>query len=82
MLILYLCLFLILFCLAFYAGKKTADNYYEKIISELQYQFRLGAAQQGVGYVAPPQRRKANIGQQFMERLKENGRAVQQINNP
>lgn len=80
MLIVYAGLFLILFCLAFYAGKKVADGYYEKMIAEMQYQLRLTAAQNGVGYVAsPPAKKRVPIGQPFMDKLKQNGRATQQI---
>lgn len=71
---------LLLPVIAFIAGKKISDSYHDKIISELQYQLRLGAAQQGVGYIAPPvKKQRVPIGQPFMDRLKENGRATQQI---
>ena len=36
---------------AFIAGKVMADRYNERIVAELQYQLRLNAAQNGVGYV-------------------------------
>lgn len=72
---------LILVILAFIAGKCISDSYNEKIISELQFQLRLSAAKQGVGYVAPPPRRRAQIGQPFMDCLKQNGRAVQKLDN-
>ena len=65
--------------IAFIAGKIISDRYNDKIISELQYQLRLNAAKQGVGYVAPPVKKKVPIGQPFMDKLKENGRATQQI---
>ena len=64
--------------LAFFAGMKLSDKYYEKIVSELQYQTKLNAAKEGVGYVAPPVKR-VPIGQPFMDRLKETGKAVQQL---
>jgi len=73
---------LILIVLSFSAGKIISDRYNDRIISELQYQIRLDAASKGVGYVAPPARKqRVPIGQPFMDRLKENGRAVQQIEN-
>lgn len=66
--------------LAFIAGKKISDSYNRERINDLQYQLRLMAAERGVGYIAPPPARKrVPIGQPFMDRLKENGRAVQQI---
>ena len=72
-------LILVLAGTSFFAGKWTADSYHEKINRELLYQIRLNAAKEGVGYVAPPPRRRVPIGQQFMDKLKENGRAVQKI---
>ena len=71
---------LILICLAFIAGKKMSDNYHNVTIDELRYQLRLLSAQHGTGYVAPPVRKqRVAIGQEFMDRLKEHGRATQQI---
>ena len=73
---------IILIALSFFAGKKTADGYNSTTIDELRYQFRLLSAQHGTGYVAPPARKQRfPIGQQFMDKLKENGRAVQQLGN-
>jgi len=73
---------LLLPVIAFIAGKKISDSYHEKTISELQYQLRLNSAREGVGYVAPPQSKKhVPIGQPFMDKLKENGRATQQLHN-
>jgi len=70
---------LLLPIIAFIAGKRISDNYNRHIIDELQYQLRLSAAEKGVGYVAPPPRKYVPIGQQFMDRLKENGRATQTL---
>ena len=71
---------LILIVVSFSAGKLISDRYNDRIISELQYQIRLYSAQHGVGYVAPPQKKKiVPIGQPFMDKLKETGRAVQKI---
>ena len=68
--------------LAFIAGKIISDRYHERQIQELEYQLRLYAAERGVGYVAPPQKKKyVPIGQPFMDRLKENGRATQSLRN-
>ena len=65
--------------LAFYAGKTFSDRYHRYILDELEYILRLQAAQKGTGYVAPPPR-KQYVGQNFMDKLHQNGRAVQQIN--
>lgn len=71
---------IILFVVAFYAGKKTSDNYNANVIEELRYIIRLNAAKEGVGYVAPPVHRRRNtIGQEFMDKLHQNGKATQQI---
>ena len=73
---------IILLMLAFYAGKKTSDNYNTSIIEELRYVIRMNAAERGVGYVAPPVRRRRNVlGQEFMDKLRQNGKATQQIDN-
>ena len=74
---------LLLPVLAFIAGKIISDRYNSSIIEELRYQLRLIAAQQGVGYVAPPteKHKRVPIGQPFMDKLKTNGRAIQQIHN-
>ena len=73
---------LLLIVISFVAGKKMSDKQYGYIIDELRYQTRLTAAQRGVGYVAPPAKQKrVPIGQPFMDKLKENGRAVQQFRN-
>lgn len=74
---------LTLIVLAFIAGKKISDGYHDRQISELEYQLRLYSAERGVGYVAPPARKKfVPIGQPFMDKLKENGRATQSLRNP
>lgn len=73
---------LLLIVLAFIAGKRISDSYHNDQIRELEYQLRLLAAEKGIGYVAPPVKKKfVPIGQPFMDRLKENGRATQQISS-
>ena len=73
-------LILILPVIAFIAGKKISDKYHYETIDELRYQLRLMSAHQGTGYVAPPARKqRVPIGQDFMDKLKEHGRATQQI---
>jgi len=74
---------LLLPVIAFFAGKKISDNYHESIIDELHYLLRVNAAEKGVGYVAYPQKTKrVPIGQDFMDRLQQNGRATQAIRTP
>lgn len=69
--------------LAFITGKKISDHYHENIIQHLEYQLRLNAARDGVGYVAPPVKKKfVPIGQPFMDKLKENGHATQSLRTP
>jgi hypothetical protein len=71
---------LVILILAFSAGKMISDRYNDRIISELQFQLRLASAEKGVGYVAPPAKKKiVPIGQPFMDALQKNGRAVQKI---
>ena len=70
---------LILPVLAFLAGKKISDHYNADRILDLQYQLRLLSAQKGVGYIAPPAKKRAPIGQPFMDMLKSNGRATQKL---
>ena len=70
---------LLLIVLAFIAGKRISDNYNSRYISELEYLLRMSSAEKGVGYVAPPQQKRAPIGQPFMDRLHQNGRATQHI---
>ena len=71
---------LVILILAFSAGKMISDRYNDRIISELQFQLRLTSAEKGVGYVAPPVKKKiVPIGQPFMDALQKNGRAVQKI---
>ena len=71
---------LLLPVIALIAGKKISDSYNEKIISELNFQLRLKSAEKGVGYVPLPKKNNP-IGQEFMDRLRENGMAVQTIDN-
>lgn len=73
---------LLLIVIAFVSGKKISDSYHNDQIRELEYLLRLSAAEKGIGYVAPPVKKKfVPIGQPFMDRLKENGRATQQISS-
>ena len=69
---------LLLPVIAFIAGKKIADRYNQRRISELEYQLRLYAAEKGLGYVAPPVEAMP-IGKDFMDKLRENGRATQHL---
>ena len=67
---------------SFFMGKRISDGYHRSMIDQLEYQIRLMAAEKGVGYVAPPPRKSDAIGEEFMERLKENGRATTAIRTP
>lgn len=74
---------LLLIVAAFFAGKRISDSYHAEQIAELEFQLRLEAAQKGVGYVAPPQKKKyVPIGQDFMDKLKSTGHATQTLRTP
>ena len=68
--------------IAFFVGKWISDRYNEARIKELEYVIRLKSAENGVGYIPAPQvKHRMPIGQPFMDKLKENGRATQKIEN-
>ena len=63
---------------SFIAGKVISDRYHEKIESEYEYMIKVIAAERGVGYITPPDKKpRVPIGQPFMDKLRENGRATQ-----
>lgn len=62
---------------SFFLGRHITLRDYEKLLDYYNYFYRMDAAKQGVGYVAAPSKRRAPIGQNFMDRLKETGRATQ-----
>ena len=68
-----------LIVLAFLAGKKLSDRYHENIVSELEFQIRKHDIEKGIGYVSKTPRKYVPIGQEFMDRLKENGHATQTL---
>lgn len=68
-----------LIVLAFIAGTKVAGHYYERILEEERYANKILAAKGGFGYVAPPEKKHVPIGQPFMDKLKETGRATQAL---
>lgn len=73
---------IIILCLpviSFFVGKRISDSYSNARIQELQYQIRLMAAEKGIGYIQTPVMKRVPIGQNFMDKLKENGRATQRI---
>lgn len=74
-------LILLLPVIAFIAGKKISDGYHERILSEYEFMLRRQDIEKGIGYV-PPVKKYVPIGQPFMDRLKENGRATQAIRTP
>ena len=69
---------LLLFVIAFIAGKKISDRYNQRRISELEYHIRLNAAEKGLSYVAPPVDFMP-IGKDFMDKLRQQGHATQAI---
>ena len=70
---------LALIVLSFVAGKRTSDRYNSYIVEDLEYQIRLMSAEKGIGYVPPPRKKYYPIGEDFMQRRKENGHATQLI---
>lgn len=71
---------LLLIVLSFIAGKRISDKYHKSQIDEMDYIIRLQAAEKGIGYISPkPQKKYVPIGQPFMDKLNENGRAVQKL---
>lgn len=73
---------LLILCLivgAFFLGRHITIHDYENLINYYNYFYRMDAAKHGVGYVAPPAKRRAQIGDQFMERLKTTGHATQSL---
>lgn len=67
---------------AFLSGLALAGMYWRRLIDEWRYTCKILASQNGVGYVAPPEDKTLPIGQSFMDRLKENGRATQALRTP
>ena len=69
-----------LLVLSFMAGKKISDSYNDRIIRELQFQIRKNDIEKGIGYIPHHiEKRKDPIGQEFMDRMRKNGRATQAI---
>lgn len=64
---------------AFFLGRHITIHDYENLINYYNYFYRMDAAKQGVGYVAPPTKRRAQLGEQFMDRLKTTGHATQAL---
>ena len=69
-----------LIVLSFLAGKKISDSYNNRIIQELQFQIRKNDIEKGIGYVPRyVEEKKDLIGQDFMDKMRRNGRATQAI---
>ena len=73
-----------LYAACFVAGMRTSDRYHEEQRRQIEYEVRLAQARMKAKdfapYVAPPaKRRRMPIGQPFLDKLKSNGRATQQI---
>ena len=65
---------------AFIAGKAISDNYHKQTESEYEYVIKVLAAGNGLGYIASPQKKKqVPIGQPFMDKRSEHGRATQML---
>lgn len=69
---------------SFFAGMRTSDRYHDEEAKRVTYEVRLAQARMKAGdfapYIAPPQKKKRMpIGQPFLDKLKTNGRATQQI---
>lgn len=68
---------------AFIAGLALAGMYWKRLVDEWRYTCKILSADKGLGYIAPPQREKVlPIGQDFMDKLRENGRATQALRSP
>lgn len=70
--------------ICFISGMRLADKYHKEAQEHEQYALRLQQARKLAGddtaYVAPPyRRRKQIIGQPFLDKLKDEGQAIQQI---
>lgn len=67
----------------FFAGLRTSDRYHEEQNRQVSYEVRLAqariTAKDYAPYVAPPKKKRMPIGQPFLDKLKANGRATQQI---
>lgn len=65
---------------AFLGGLKLAGKYYKKLLAELQWLLKVMIAENGLGYIAPPQEEPSQpISQMFMDHLKKHGKATQAI---
>ena len=65
-----------LIVIAFIAGLKVAGHYYSQMVSMHEYTEKIMASEKGFGYIAHPGKHMP-IGENFMDRLKTNGRATQ-----
>lgn len=74
---------LLLLVLAFVAGKKISDGYHKAQNEALTNEIKRLSLMHGIGYVPPeqPVRKYVPIGQPFMDKLKDNGRAVQKLDH-
>ena len=72
---------LLLPVLAFIAGKKMSDKYHKAQDEVLTDEIKRLSLIHGIGYLPPeqPVKKYVPIGQPFLDKLKENGRAVQKL---
>ena len=65
---------------AFLGGLVLAGTYWRKVVNELRYTCKVLAAQNGLGYIAPPEATtEGPITQTFMDHMRKNGRATTAI---
>lgn len=68
---------------AFISGLALAGMYWKRLINEWRYTCKILASERGLGYISPPVEKSVlPIGQDFMDKLKENGRAITAIRSP
>ena len=70
---------LLLTALAFTAGLLVSARFYEQMLEQHRYTEKILAHEKGIGYVSQLPKQYAPIGQPFMEKLKETGRATQKV---
>ena len=72
---------ILLLVIGAFLGGICISNYYHRVIeSHLDYALKILSTEKGLGYIAPPEAKKVvPIGQPFMDKLKEHGRATQAL---
>lgn len=72
---------LLLPVISFVMGKRVADKYKQEQIDMLTDEIKRLSFMNGVGYLSQPQpvKKYVPIGQPFLDKLRDNGRAVQKL---